>query len=41
MNIKNSVLDYVRFKQFNWYDRVRRMSEDRLPQNLKIRQRRM
>ena len=31
MNIKNSVLDYVRYKQFNWYGHVQRMDEERLP----------
>ena len=33
INIKNSVLDYLRYKQLNWYDNVRRMKEEKLPQN--------
>ena len=32
MNIKNSVLDYIRYKQLNLYDHVQRMNEERLPQ---------
>ena len=32
MNIKNSILDYIRCKQLNWYSYVPRMSEKRLPQ---------
>ena len=24
MNIENSVLDYIRYKQLNWYDHVQR-----------------
>ena len=31
MNIINYVLDYIRYKQFNWYDHVQRMDEERLP----------
>ena len=31
MYIKNSVLDYIRYKQFNWNGRVRKMKEERLP----------
>ena len=27
MNIKNSVLDYIRYKQLNWYDHVRRWTK--------------
>ena len=34
MNIKNSVLDYIRYKQLKWYGRVQRMSEDRLPRKI-------
>ena len=30
MNIKNPVLDYVRYKQLNWYGHVQRMDEERL-----------
>ena len=29
INIKNSFLDYLRYKQLNWYDNVQR-----LPQNI-------
>ena len=31
MNIKNSVLDYIRHKQLYWYDYVQRMDQERLP----------
>ena len=31
MNIKNSFLDYRRYKQLNWYGQVQRMYEERLP----------
>ena len=30
MNIKNSILDYIRYKQLNWYGHVRRINEERL-----------
>ena len=30
MNIKNYVLDYIRYKQLNWYAHVQRMDEERL-----------
>ena len=30
MNIKNLVLDYIRYKQINWYAHVRRMNEESL-----------
>jgi hypothetical protein len=30
MNIKNSVLNYIRYAQLNWYGHVRRMDEGRL-----------
>ena len=33
-NIKNSVLDYIKYKQLNWYVHVRRMNEERLPQRI-------
>ena len=31
MNFKNSILNYVRYKQLNWYDHMRMMNEKRLP----------
>ena len=31
MNNKNSVLDYIRYKQLNWYGHVQRMDQERLP----------
>ena len=31
MNIKSTVLDYIRCKQLNWYGRVQRINEERLP----------
>ena len=31
MDNKNSVLDYIRYKQLNWYGHVQRMEEERLP----------
>ena len=30
-NIKNYVLEYVRYKQAIWYDDLRRMNEEKLP----------
>ena len=30
MNIKNSVLDYIKYKQLNWYGHLQRMNEERL-----------
>ena len=30
-NIKNSVLDYIRYKQLKWYGHVQRMHQERLP----------
>jgi len=29
-SIKNSVLDYIRYKQLNWYGHVQRMDQERL-----------
>ena len=29
MNIKNSVFDYIRYKQLNWYGHVQRMKEEK------------
>ena len=34
MNIKNSVLDDIRYKQLNWYGHGRRMNEERLPRKI-------
>ena len=34
MNIKNSILDYIRYKQLNWYDHVHRMDQERLPRRI-------
>ena len=34
MNIKNSVLDYKRYKWLNWYGHMQRMDEKRLPQKM-------
>ena len=31
MNIKNLVLEYIRYEQLNWYGHVRRMNEKRIP----------
>ena len=31
MSIKNYVLDYIRYKQLNWYGHVQRMDQERLP----------
>ena len=32
--IKKPVLDYMRYKQLNWYDHAQRMYEIRLPRNI-------
>ena len=32
INNKNSVSDYIRYKQLNWYDHMRRMNEEKLRQ---------
>ena len=34
MNIKNSVLDYIRYKQLNLYGHVQRMDQERLPRRI-------
>ena len=34
MNIKNSVLDYIRYKQLNWYSHMQRMDQERLPRRI-------
>ena len=31
MNIKNSVIGYIRYKQLNWYGHLQRMDQERLP----------
>jgi hypothetical protein len=31
---KNSALDYIRYKQLNWYGQVQRMCEKRLPRKI-------
>ena len=32
MNMKNSVLDYIKYKQLNCFGNVRRINKERLPQ---------
>ena len=34
MNIKNSVLDYIRYKPLKWYGHVHRVNEERLPRRI-------
>ena len=35
MNIKNSVLDYIKYEQLNWYGHVKRMDQERrLPRRI-------
>ena len=34
MNINNSVLDYIRYKQLNWYGYVQRTDEERPPRKI-------
>ena len=34
INIKSSVLDYIRYKQLNWYGHVQRMNEEKLPRKI-------
>ena len=36
INIKNSVIDCLRFKELNWYSQVRRTNEERLPQKMLV-----
>ena len=31
MNIKNSVLDYIIYKQLNWHGHVQKMDQERFP----------
>ena len=33
-NIKNSVLDYIRYKQLNWCGHVQRIDNERLPRGI-------
>ena len=40
MNIKNSVLDYIGYKQLNWYGHVQRMDKEMLPRRRRRRRRR-
>ena len=30
MNVKNSMIDYVTYKQLNWYEHIKRMPEERI-----------
>ena len=34
INIKNCILDYIRYKQLNWYGHVQRMNEERQPRKI-------
>ena len=34
MNIKNSGLDNIRYKQLNWYGHMQRMDQERLPRRI-------
>ena len=34
MNIKNSVLDYIKHKQLNWYGYVQRLDQEMLPRRI-------
>ena len=34
MNIKNLVLDYIKYKQSSWFGHVQRMDEERLPRRV-------
>ena len=31
ISIKNSVLDYIRYKTLNWYGHVQRMDKEKIP----------
>ena len=33
-NIKNSVLDYIRYKQLNWYGHIQRIDKQRILRNI-------
>ena len=34
MNIKKSVLDYVKYESLNWYGHMQRMNEERLARKI-------
>ena len=34
MNAKNSVIDYVTYKQLNWYVHIRKIPEERIPRRV-------
>ena len=34
MNIENSVLDYIRYTQLNWYSHVKRVDQEMLPRRI-------
>ena len=34
MNVKNSVIDSVTYKQLNWYGHIRRMPEETIPRRV-------
>ena len=34
MNVKNSVIVYVKYKQLSWYGHIRRMPEERIPRRV-------
>ena len=34
MNIKDSLLDYIRYKQLNWYGHLQRMDQERHPRRI-------
>ena len=34
MNIKNSLLNYITYKQLNWYGQVQRMDQERFPRRI-------
>ena len=34
MDVKNSVVDYVRYKQLNWYGHIRRIPEETIPRRV-------
>jgi hypothetical protein len=34
MNNKNSALDYIKYKQLNWYGHLERIDKERLPRKI-------